>query len=48
MESKKQMNKQTQTKSYRYREHMGGCQKGGVCEVGWSRWRGLRDPDFQL
>lgn len=26
----KQMNKQTQTESYRYREHMGGCQKGGV------------------
>ena len=34
MESKKQMNKKTQTEPYRYGGHMGGCQRGGDVRLG--------------
>ena len=34
-------------KTYRYREQIGGCQKGGWLRGGQNGWRGLRGINFQ-
>ena len=42
----KQMNKQNQT--YRYREQIDGCQRGGELPGGKNGWKKLRRTNFQL